>query len=69
MYQLLTFMYRLLCVLGKKLQLNLLGGDEENTFDDTEEDADWHRLFESAKSGQPVEAMGKHHSQPTLSRI
>lgn len=41
----------------KKLKLGMLGGDEENDFDDTEEDADWNRLFESAKSGQPVEAM------------
>lgn len=44
----------------KKLKLGMLGGDEEKTFDDTEEDADWHRLFEQAKSGMPVEAMVVH---------
>lgn len=41
----------------KKLKLGMLGGDEELTFGATEEDTDWSRLFESAKTGQPVEAM------------
>lgn len=41
----------------KKLKLGVLGGDEKLAFDATEEDSDWALLFESAKTGQPVEAM------------
>ena len=41
----------------KKLKLGVLGGDEALDFGATEEDSDWALLFESAKTGQPVEAM------------
>lgn len=56
--QLLSFIFSwpaMLWSFRRKLTMN--GGDEELTFGATEEDTDWARLFESAKTGQPVEPM------------
>ena len=40
-----------------KARANPFGDDEDKGFPDSEEDGDWQTLLESAKVGQPVEAM------------